>query len=643
MLSNLHTLTVPDHGALIVLLAALMGLLWGLRNSATRKISHQSLWLSIGFGSLSLLCPCPLRWLSFGLSVASVGIYRAVSSKDPREEPPASGLFLGLFTILGIGLTTFLLLYRLAPNLNLPLVWESTVILSFLPEVKDLNITNALGSRFLWTEGLLSEGDYALVYGFPTALLLSAHSSLFSLRIVSVLSFLASVLLLGLLCKRFSSKTAGVAALIALGMNLVGLIFGRYGSSIAGTLFSVTLALYCCATCVARPTVARVIAAGLAMFIATLGYAPARLVVLVLAISTLLGIITNTGASSRRRALLCGLLVLGVVSTWLFERRYERTPTYASARQEQFFGLFYTGLWPDSMQPQWEAFQRERRQPSLSDYLDFATELLTTWTIPHLLDLTSPFSDAPDYTRAFTWDPLQKELYEPFLFPFLLLGLVICSRRSSKWFHRVLLGWIAMSTIPILFTNRVDTYRTSMALIPISVYIAIGVAEALAELRRTKFPALISTALLCVALVIATKSLSESLSAPTIKPPLTDLILENAEPRFIHKAILGVEERTFRHHAQTQLIIFRREQVGLPVPSGILSNENYQALTSETMKLNIAKEIALSELASNLNAGYPVILGPRLAVSESLDRLAARGFKVYPLSIEGHDLAVILK
>ena len=124
----------------------------------------------------------------------------------------------------------------------------------YLTELKTFDVWSALGARLLWMEGLFSEGDLSLLYGFPTALLLKVHSSLFSLRIFSVVYCIGAAALLFVTCRRFANLTIATIAVAAFGLNELTLIFGRYGGSVAGTIFGILVALLAFGSVVAHPS-----------------------------------------------------------------------------------------------------------------------------------------------------------------------------------------------------------------------------------------------------------------------------------------------------------------------------------------------------------------------------------------------------
>jgi hypothetical protein len=633
-------------GPLLLLVISTIGLLWGLRNSNSRSRAHPSLWICVGSGALSVLTEDALQWTCCALSLLG-GVYysflsgtgTAVRQEEQRLSRRAT-IMLGALGIVAIVLT---LLDNLSRNLQLPLVWEATVILSFIPELNPLSIVDALGNRLLWSEGLLSEGDQSLLFGFPTAILLSFASSLFSLRIVSVIAFAASTLLLVLTCQRFMNPIIGLVILFAFGLNEVGLLFGRYGSSIAATIFSVIAALFCCARCVSRPTVYRVLIAFGALYLATLGYAPGRLVVLLLLVATTLGIAINHTITIRNRFAVTGILCALVGLMVLIQNHFGRVDSFLSAREEQFFMLFKSGFWPDEMLPEWEAFVNEGRDPQISDYVRLGSSLILKTTGPQLLELVSPFHKANTLARRFHADPLHQELYAPCLFPFLILGVFLSRKKCSAWFFWVLLGWVAVATVPVLLTNRADAYRTCMLLVPIGMYIAIGLSETWVEARRTGVPAGLAGALICCVVVNTASTRMSTLSKEGVSPTLTERVITELEPLLINHAVVAAEELNFRGRAQAEILLLQRQQRGLAIPAEVLHEEEYKELELAAFTYLDKGEDVLEKLRTALDSGAAVILEDALLTSKIRARIGGKKITATYSAIFGNEVVILKK
>jgi hypothetical protein len=641
MFSLLDHNNAPNMGAIFLLCLALVGLIAGLIARRGGVSTSLSIWFSIAFGALALLTTDLLRPLCTSIGVAWAVTHRRWRTRHPEAPTQCSTKTHQIITYLGVLLISFALMYRLSSEYVPPLVWESTVILNFLKEMSDLDLAQALGSRLLWTQGLLSEGDRSLLYGFPTLYLLTHTSSLISVRFFSVLYFLGAALCLASLCKRFFTPTVATVALFTFGLNEVGLIFGRYGSSIASSLFSTVLAFFACASLVAAPSISKSILAVACLYLATLGYAPGRVIALILIGMTLIGIISNKDKRRSSRVSIALVLCAGIIVVCDAQHNFGRLRAYAHVRGEKLSTMLKTGYWPKPMLDKWNAFKSEGRAPTASDYISFGGTLLTSITIPQLKNLTSPFDQAQPAARRFSFDPLSLELYAKPLYPFLLLGLLLASSYTSRWIHMTLLAWLVLGTAPVLLTNRVDSYRVSMLLVPLAVWIAVGITEVLKEARRVRVPRLAIVCVLLATTVTITANRAQSLHYRFVQPTFTHLVTPNLEPRFVHNATIGVENLGFQQLALTKIQILRQQQHGMPVPGTILSAEQYEPLIRGAPSEERTRVI--EGLIQDLTTNKPLILGPYEKMLPTLEELSHQGFTVQLMRVGERNVAVVVK
>jgi hypothetical protein len=182
-----------------------------------------------------------------------------------------------------------------------------------------------------------------------------------------------------------------------------------------------------------------------------------------------------------------------------------------------------------------------------------------------------------------------------------------------------------------------------MALIPFSVWIAIGITESLNELRKAQFPAFATPVVICAALAGITASRVNALSFPNTTSTKTDLLIESLEPRFISKSIIAVEAQEFRASAQTQLLLLGRQQRGLPLPKEVISAGKYRALLSRDPSDVELRERTLKEMVNILETGAAVIVAPHVAMAATIQRLESEGYKAYPAPVLGDSVVVVLK
>src|SRR5262249_52047779 len=133
--------------------------------------------------------------------------------------------------------------------------------------------------------------------------------------------------------------------------------------------------------------------AGVALFLATLQYSPARLVVLVLLGVALPGALWQWRRLDWRRGV--GLLLLVLVGTGVgkLEKHFGRQSGFLYARGEQFFALVDT---PQSIEPLFGKKllhePRDARQMTLADKVELMRLILET-TVPQYRALVTPAVD----------------------------------------------------------------------------------------------------------------------------------------------------------------------------------------------------------------------------------------------------------
>jgi hypothetical protein len=204
-----------------------------------------------------------------------------------------------------------------------------------------------------------------------------------------------------------------------------------------------------------------------------------------------------------------------------------------------------------------------------------------------------------------------------------------------------LVAWLVGGGVPVLLTNRVDSYRTSMLLVPLAVWMAIGIVEAMNQARRARVPrALITSVPLVTALVIMV-SRAGSLHFPTVPPTSTEVVISQLPPRLLHDATIGVEFMGFRTLAYTKVLLLQREQKGLTNPGLVVPENAYQHLLSTA---SLHERMAVVEsLVQDLSNDKPVILGPYVSMLSTLQELSRLGFRVTPIDLPNLRVAYVRK
>ena len=592
------------------------------------------LCLTISLFSASLYVDAPLRYILIPTGLLSLFIVRRISPKA-QSIPVALGSR-NLATLLICAACLGLLFHNLDSYSYKPLVWEAVVIKGFLTELTDhVSIAHRLYSRLLWSEGLLSEGNRSLLYGLVTSGLLPYSPSMFTARVASATwTAIGLAALYGMMRHLFNPSIATIALAVC-GLNELVLIFGRYGSSIAGTFSALIVAFWACSALVLKPRYRLAVGASLALFITTLGYAPARLMVMMLTPLTAAGIIICSATEIRKKVFVATTFCLCIAGIVYWQSMHGRVGMFTSARQEHIPGMFITGYWPDFLQSQWQALKNPSRIFSLSDYITFSKPIIAKLTWPNLVTVLSPFRPETRDPAAFEADPMFLRLYSPLLFPFLLVGMVTLRRFQHRWLGSTL--WLCtLWTIGILlFTNRIDSYRAAFLILPFSIWTSVGLYQFFEGIRQIACGNII-VLLGCVA------ALSATIAAriPALDRPIHERLITKSVglpllSRLPNNSILGLEPADFRILAELSLDTQERLNHSEKTAKRFLLPEEYEALRSSEPQ-------TMERFNRELQQGGALVLGPARNFTATVTEFIRQGFQVLPLDTPQMNLFIIV-
>ncbi len=400
---------------------------------------------------------------------------REIIEREPDDPTvlKSARWYLGA-TLLLAGLFLF---WNLDGFAGLLLVWESPVVQGFGKALLDDQPAWRYAlDQFLWDDGLLSSGQHSLLYGAPTyALFRAAGISIYNLRLFPVLATLVSIPLAFALGRRFFGPRLGAALAVLLALNYPTLFYGRYGSSPAAGLLATLAAIYGAWYLLDREKPAWWAGplAGVAVFVATLHYAPARLMVLALLAVLGLAAVWPWPRFAWRRALAVCLLALTVAAAVALEWHCGRLRACFNARGEQVMEFFrspaylraYLGrdIAPDQL-------THRDRIALVHQVLKVTIPQYAWFWQPH------PVVDPPDVLRR---DPPRLPLYPAPLLPFLLLGVGCIALRVWRSWKLLFLGlWWSVASAALLMTNRVDAHRIMLLSLPLVFVTALGLREA---------------------------------------------------------------------------------------------------------------------------------------------------------------------
>lgn len=496
--------TVPDYVATAVVLSAaatatlLSGLLRGRR--ATR------LWLpGVAFVTLSAAAMWPLStnpvgwWLRDVVLAAAgtallVDVLRAGRGpEEPTNEPRAatgvSRLYLAMVLLVGGSFLFYNLNGYSGESL---LIWEHAVMLRFGEALAaGQSVTHFTLQRFLWDDGVLSAGNTSLFYGAPTYTLFHMVGfSPWTLRCTAAVATLLSIAVSYALGRRFFGPLVAAAMAVSFGLNTCALFYGRYGSSPAGTVLAVLVALLATWLFLEREQSAwwRAPVCAAALYLATLQYSPGRIVVLILLAFIPIGLAFQWRQVGWRRMAGVAVIAFVALGVWRLESSFRRQGSFLEARGETFFallkspayikGLYGGGPVPPHIRP--EALSVHNKLELLGRTLQI--------TGPQYLKLMLPALAPPTHGAVIDIDPPPLQLYYGPFVVFISWGAAESLRRWRSWPRACLLLWVVLGTVPLLLTNRVDSHRLMLFVIPLSFLAALGVAEAARGMEQARVP-----------------------------------------------------------------------------------------------------------------------------------------------------------
>ena len=424
-----------------------------------------------GVGYLLLLASAVVAWWAARLAQS------APTDAQLERASHATTVFIAL---VGAALAS-VTFYRLGSYTGMALTWESPTIEDLLTELRgNSSLMTSFTQRLRWNHGVLSASANSMVFGFPALVAVRFLSAdLWALRLPAALAFFGSCFAFFLVARRLSGLVVAVSVLVVFGLNQVVLIYARYGSSAAGSLCALLFSLLLCARLAQTQ---RVVWAPLAvgcLYLATLGYAPARVPVLVLTVMTPVGVLVNTQVPVRRRLLVCVAFALAIIPVILFQIDSRSTNFYFAARGEQLFGMLVTKYWPDEIKSL-QTVSLATKPLTPGEIVGVGIELVRQVTGPQLLSLIDPLaptlqSVSSAAVRPFHDDPLFLKIMAPALTPFVFMGLFGYVRARYHWLSFTLVAWLALCFCSVLLSNRVDDHRLVFTVIPLSLWAALGI------------------------------------------------------------------------------------------------------------------------------------------------------------------------
>lgn len=328
--------------------------------------------------------------------------------------------------------------------------------------------------RLLWDQGVVSAGHHSLLYGTGTYVLWQlAGVSATTLRLVSVLLAIACLPIAYFVGRETGSSRVATAAIVVMAINPIFIFYGRYGTSLAATFFGVLLMLLCFER-LSDPFGQRLwigAAAGATAFLATLAHSPARVVTAAVVMTTFALAFWNWRQLAPRRRLAFGLLAATLTACWLVQAAAGTAGNFVSANNEQLFS-FDPEQVREFFGEEMDAIQLTREQRRI-----MAGNVFKRAIADYRRALSFSFGPSPTAIDVLYEDPPPLPLTQAPLLLFALWGLVRSLVHTRRGWP-LLLAILAATTLPLLLTTRVDVHRLSVAIVPITLWAAIGIVAA---------------------------------------------------------------------------------------------------------------------------------------------------------------------
>ena len=379
---------------------------------------------------------------------------------------------------------------RIFVSSSLMLPWEcDTVLNHFDAYQKNQSLLEFARESFRRNPGLLSTSGNSLLFGIPTFAIFQTFGwNPTSLRLASYLMGLAS-LVAGFVTIRilFNSSVALIFTTI-FATNPLFIHYMGYGVSQTATVCGFFTGLAITAHALKSTSKARFIwagLAGLALFMATYNYAPARIFVvatlgfLVLYSSS----VVRTRDSSTPSRAAAFMIVAMTVGLYVAEKRLNPSSDFTTVRGEQAFAML-------------------THRDALAQYLNNSSEIqsLPPGPLPFGIKVRFLLAVASERIREFIthYSPMDRLIifhergsqhgdafrpYQSALIIPIVIGFfgALRTRRSTPSLLLFCLFFIGIG--PLFLTNRIDNHRSLLLLFPLTTWAAHGIWILLSRLR----------------------------------------------------------------------------------------------------------------------------------------------------------------
>jgi len=624
-------------------LLALLSLLLLVFRAGTRDRGGAALLLvSVIAGSIAPLVPIALS-LPLFILCAALAVTAFARDGSLGDEGSALPQYLALralaVAIAGLSLLVF---YRLGNYSTFLMPWEGTTIQGFLYQMQSgSRWWQTLSSQLSWGVGTLSAGHNSILFSASAKAIFYLFSvSPFTLRLTSAVFFLLTCILTFRVMSRHFGPLTGLVGAILLGYNEGAIMYGRYGSSIATTLFSVVIAFGVSLRLVNTLRLDLALLSPLTMLLASLGYAAARVPVAILAVTTLFGLVLNSSFSVARRVAAATVFSAVVAILIFFQHSRGQMGAVFSGRGEHVFAFSHDKSWPVQMQSLDILRAPQPTKLAPKERFGLAVELVRQVTGPQYLLVMAPTVPPERRTRrlGFAQDPPFRKIMTPALAPFVIIGIVRLFLRRQRWLNISLLLWIGGTSAAILLTNRVDSHRAFFLLPPLLVWCSVGLQSFIATLERFLHRWLLFSVGALAILLFAVVPVSDDLweRNPSPPPDLTELESFVSE---VPGPIYVIAE--FRHAGKGNILLaLLRRFCETGARSFLAPQSTAEAFIKSTLNGN--KKL-VSEAEKRLEAGDTLIFLPPMPFQPVVISFVDRGAQAQLVRRASHNFLLLSK
>ena len=461
------------------------------------------------------------------------------------------------------------------------MVWEPESMRGLIEAVKSgTSWPRFAASRLLWGQGLMSSGFDSFLYGSGTyALWQLAGVSTTTLRLTAAILSLACLPVAYRLGMRIGGVAVARAAVAVIAVNPALIFYGRYGVALSATLFSVLLLVLICVRLLDPSQDLWWLgpAAAGAAFLATLGYAPGRVVTVAVVTTTGLLGARSWRRLSRGQRLALALMVIVLAGVWLVQDSFDTPRDFIDVRGEQVMSA--------SPRPDW--VQQLLGDEADPERLTLHQRLIMAGRV--IAERVPQFGTVPSYSfkpAASAWyvirrDPPDLPLIQGPLLLFAMWGFVRSLVEWRRGWPLLLAAALAAASLPILLTNRVDIHRMSLVSLPLVAWAALGLVAASHVMRECRVPTAMRHAVAAVLLVILAADNSTFLFYP--QPPHSSRLASavQAEIDTIEEPVAVGIANDYLSEGEIALVLLDRQRLDPDLQGELLWKETVGTLTDE--------------------------------------------------------------